>query len=72
MYSHMSLITVNKGDKVQQKQLIGKTGESSLATGDHLHYATLIHGVPVLTLEWWDARWIRENVLCKIESFGLA
>ena len=24
MYSHMSLITVNKGDKVQQKQVIGK------------------------------------------------
>ncbi len=68
MYSHMSLITVNKGDKVQQKQLIGKTGETGLATGDHLHYATLIHGVPVLPLEWWDGKWIKDNILGKIQN----
>ncbi len=68
MYSHMSLITVNKGDKVQQKQLIGKTGETGLAMGDHLHYATLIHGVPVLPLEWWDGKWIKDNILGKIQN----
>ncbi len=68
MYSHMSLITVNKGDKVQQKQLIGKTGETGLAMGDHLHYSTLIHGVPVLPLEWWDGKWIKDNILGKIQN----
>ena len=72
MYSHMSLITVNKGDKVQQKQLIGKTGETGLATGDHLHYATLIHGVPVLPLEWWDGKWIKDNILGKIQKLDLS
>ena len=68
MYSHMSSITVKKGDKVQQKQVIGKTGETGLATGDHLHYATLIHGVPVLPLEWWDGKWIKDNILGKIQK----
>jgi murein DD-endopeptidase MepM/ murein hydrolase activator NlpD len=66
LYSHMSLITVKEGEKVKRKQIIGNTGESGLATGDHLHYATLIHGVPVLPLEWWDSKWVRENILSKV------
>ncbi|MFQ5929148.1 MAG: M23 family metallopeptidase [Acidobacteriota bacterium] len=66
LYSHMSSITVTEGDRIKRKQIIGKTGETGLASGDHLHYATLIHGVPVLPLEWWDGRWVRENILSKV------
>jgi len=72
MYSHMSLITVNKGNEVKRKQIIGKTGKTGLTTGDHLHYATLIHGAPVLPLEWWDAKWVKENILSKIQNLGLS
>lgn len=68
MYSHMSSISVKEGDKVERKQIIGKTGKTGLATGDHLHYATLIHGVPVLPVEWWDAKWIKDNIMRKIED----
>ncbi|MCH7915512.1 MAG: M23 family metallopeptidase [Deltaproteobacteria bacterium] len=68
LYSHMSLITVKVADTIKRKQIIGKTGETGLATGDHLHYATLIHGVPVLPLEWWDAKWIKDNILNKIQN----
>ncbi len=72
LYSHMSLITVKEGDKVKRKQIIGKTGETGLAIGDHLHYATLIHGVPVLPLEWWDGKWIKDNILGKIQNLDLS
>ena len=68
MYSHMSSIAVRKGQDVKKKQIIGTTGETGLAVGDHLHYATLIHGVPVLPLEWWDAKWIQDNILSKIQE----
>jgi len=68
LYSHMSLITVKIGDKIKRKQIIGNTGETGLASGDHLHYATLIHGVPVLPLEWWDGKWVRENILSKVPT----
>ena len=68
LYSHMSTLSVKKGDKVERKQVIGKTGETGLTTGDHLHYTTLIHGVPVLPLEWWDGRWVEENVLSRIRA----
>ncbi len=62
LYAHLSDISVTRGEEVRKKAVIGKTGQTGLATGDHLHFAVLIHGVPVLPLEWWDSRWVRENV----------
>jgi len=66
MYSHLNSIAVKKGQNVKRKQIIGRTGETGLAIGDHLHYATLIHGVPVLPLEWWDSKWLKDNILSKV------
>lgn len=70
LYSHLSSIDVKVGDEVQQKQVIGKTGETGLAVGDHLHFATLIHGVPVLPLEWWDSKWIKDNITLKLAEIS--
>ena len=68
LYGHMSDISVNRGEELRKKAVIGKTGQTGLATGDHLHFAVLIHGVPVLPLEWWDDRWVRENVSERLRS----
>jgi murein DD-endopeptidase MepM/ murein hydrolase activator NlpD len=67
LYSHLSSIDVKVGDEVQKAQPIGKTGETGLAVGDHLHFAVYLHGVPVLPLEWWDPKWIRDNIQAKLE-----
>jgi len=66
LYSHLSAIHVKVGDRVSKGQKVGRTGETGLATGDHLHYGVYVHGVPVLPLEWWDAKWIDDNVLSKL------
>jgi peptidase M23-like protein len=66
LYSHLSTINVKPGDKIKQKQALGKTGETGLAAGDHLHYAVLLHGVPVLPTEWWDRKWLKDNVQAKL------
>jgi murein DD-endopeptidase MepM/ murein hydrolase activator NlpD len=68
LYAHLSSIDVKEGDQIKQQQIIGKTGETGLAVGDHLHFATLLQGVPVLPKEWWDPKWIKDNIQPKLES----
>lgn len=71
LYGHMSSIDVKVGDKVKKKQVIGRTGDTGLAAGDHLHYAVLVNGIPVLPIEWWDEKWINDNILNKIKEAEL-
>lgn len=66
LYSHLSSVNVPLGGRVVKGQTVGRTGETGLATGDHLHYGVYIYGVPVLPLEWWDSKWITDNVLGKL------
>ena len=73
LYGHMSSIAVKVGDTVGQKQTLGNTGETGLAAGDHLHYGVYLDGVAVLPVEWWDAKWINDNITPKLEGqSGLA
>ena len=71
LYSHLSLISVKKDDVVSKDQIIGNTGITGLAVGDHLHFGIYIHGVPVRPLEWWDASWIKKNITNKIDNLKL-
>ncbi len=66
LYSHLSEILVKAGEVVGKGQLIGKTGSTGLAFGDHLHFGMLVGGVEVTPLEWIDPRWIRTNVVERI------
>jgi murein DD-endopeptidase MepM/ murein hydrolase activator NlpD len=68
MYAHLSEIGVKKGLQVQKGDVIGRTGSSGLAGGDHLHFSILIHHVFVNPIEWWDASWIENNILSKIRD----
>ena len=66
LYSHLSSIDVKVGDQIKRKQPLGKTGETGLAVGDHLHYGVYLHGLAILPVEWWDEKWIRDNVEPKL------
>jgi murein DD-endopeptidase MepM/ murein hydrolase activator NlpD len=70
LYGHLSSIDVKEGESVKQKQIIGKTGETGLAVGDHLHFGVYLNGVAVLPIEWWDEKWIRDNVTPKLDGSG--
>jgi murein DD-endopeptidase MepM/ murein hydrolase activator NlpD len=67
LYSHLSSSDVKVGDEIKKGQVIGKTGETGLAVGDHLHFGVYLQGVPVLPLEWWDPKWIKDNIQAKLE-----
>ncbi|MGB9766264.1 MAG: M23 family metallopeptidase [Sulfurihydrogenibium sp.] len=58
LYSHLSQINVKEGEKVKKGQLIGKTGATGLAVGDHLHYGVLVDGIEVNPIEWFDIKWL--------------
>ena len=62
LYGHLSTLLVDEGDVVQKGDIIGKTGSSGLAGGDHLHFGVLVHGYEVSPLYWWDPKWINVNI----------
>lgn len=58
LYSHMSQINVVPGDIVNKGDLLGNSGNSGMAGGDHLHFSMLVNGIFVTPKEWWDQHWI--------------
>ena len=68
MYSHLSAMDVTPGQMVVKGDIIGKTGMTGLAGGDHLHYAMLVNKTFINPIEWWDAQWIKNNILTKIDA----
>jgi len=68
LYGHLSEITTPAGTEVARGTPVGKTGETGLAGGDHLHFSVMIHGVHVDPVEWWDAHWIQDHVLRRLAA----
>ncbi|QLA16203.1 M23 family metallopeptidase [Desulfolutivibrio sulfoxidireducens] len=62
IYSHLSQIAVKEGDQVKRGDILGNTGATGLAGGDHLHFGVMVHGIEVSPIEWWDQHWIDDNV----------
>ncbi|WP_035275872.1 M23 family metallopeptidase [Desulfogranum japonicum] len=62
LYSHLSKIDTTVGSMVEKDALIGHTGATGMAGGDHLHFSMLIHGIFVTPKEWWDQHWIDVNI----------
>ena len=67
MYSHLSGINVNVDQAINKGDIIGVTGTTGLAMGDHLHFGFLVHGIPVNPVEWWDSHWIDDNINRKLD-----
>jgi hypothetical protein len=63
LYSHLSQINASVGDLVSKESVIGLSGASGMAGGDHLHFSVLVNGVFVDPLEWWDKQWLNLNIL---------
>ncbi len=66
LYSHLSSIDVGEGQEVDRGAVLGRTGRTGLAGGDHLHFTTLVGGLPVRPTEWWDPHWIHDRVSARL------
>jgi murein DD-endopeptidase MepM/ murein hydrolase activator NlpD len=72
LYGHLSSIKVTVGQHVERGATIGRTGETGLAGGDHLHFSMMIYGVHVDPAEWWDRHWLQNHVQAKLDAYPLA
>ncbi len=68
MYSHLSSIAVKKDQILLKGEILGRTGTTGLAGGDHLHFSILVNNIFVNPLEWWDRVWIKNNISSKLDA----
>ena len=68
LYAHLSSIEVPVGSMVDKAQELGKSGETGMAGGDHLHFTMLVNGQMVNPLEWWDPHWIQDRIIRKLRE----
>lgn len=72
LYGHLRAIDVAKDQEMARGDVLGKTGDTGLAGGDHLHFSTMIHGVHVDPVEWWDGHWIHDQVESRLNAYPRA
>ena len=68
LYAHMSAMYKKEGDTINEGDIIGRTGDSGLALGDHLHFGIFIQGIPVIPNEWMDNKWLKVNIINILED----
>jgi hypothetical protein len=66
VYAHLNRIDVALDQEVKEGEVVGVSGQTGLAGGDHLHFSVMVGGVFVDPLEWWDEHWIQDNVTRKL------
>ena len=66
LYAHMSNTKVQIGQSVKKGDIIGNSGLTGLAGGDHLHFSVIVGGQFVNPTEWWDPHWIADNITKKM------
>ncbi len=66
LYGHLSELAVADGAEVKRGDPLGKTGETGLAGGDHLHFSTMVYGVHVDPITWLDRGWIGDHVFARL------
>ena len=70
IYGHLSRIDVHEGDMVRQAQVMGISGQTGMAGGDHIHFAMQLDGVQIDPKEWWDPHWIKDHIAKRVELPG--
>ena len=72
IYGHLSEIAVHEGDMVKRGQIMGKSGQTGMAGGDHIHFSMQLEGVQIDPKEWWDGHWIKDHVAKRVSLAGFS
>jgi len=71
LYAHLSTIAVQRGETVDRDAVLGRSGSTGLAGGDHLHFTMLLGGHPVTAIDWWSQKWLDDRVMRKRFEAGM-
>jgi hypothetical protein len=66
IYGHMSRIDVKVGDAVKRGQVMGLSGMTGMAGGDHIHFSMQLDGLQIDPKEFWDAHWIQDHIVKRV------
>jgi len=72
IYGHLSQINVHEGDMVKRGQVMGASGQTGMAGGDHIHFSMQLDGVQIDPKEWWDGHWIKDHIAKRVELPGFS
>jgi murein DD-endopeptidase MepM/ murein hydrolase activator NlpD len=72
IYGHLSQIQVKEGDAVMRGQVMGLSGMTGMAGGDHIHFTMQLDGVQIDPKSWWDAHWIKDHIAKRVELAGFS
>ena len=72
IYGHLSQIDVHEGDMVKRGQVMGTSGQTGMAGGDHIHFAMQLDGVQIDPKEWWDSHWIKDHIAKRVDLQGFS
>ena len=72
IYGHLSRIDVHEGDNVTRGQVMGLSGMTGMAGGDHVHFAMQLDGVQIDPKEWWDPHWIQDHIARRVDLPGFS
>lgn len=71
LYAHLSTIAVAPGDLVERDAVLGRSGSTGLAGGDHLHFTMMLAGNPVTAIDWWSEQWLEDRIERKRIEAGM-
>ncbi|MDZ4185585.1 MAG: M23 family metallopeptidase [Desulfuromonadales bacterium] len=63
LYGHMSNLGVQVGQSVTRGEEIGRSGNTGMSGGDHLHFEVLVGGVAVRPEDWMEEKWMATYIL---------
>jgi murein DD-endopeptidase MepM/ murein hydrolase activator NlpD len=67
IYGHMSQIDVKEGQDVKRGQVMGLSGMTGMAGGDHIHFSMQLEGVQIDPKEFWDPHWIKDHIVKRVD-----
>jgi hypothetical protein len=60
------------GPPVGFRRVMGTSGMTGMAAGDHVQFSMQLDGVQIDPKEWWDSHWIKDHIAKRVDLVGFS